>query len=64
MLEELARCTLCPRECGVNRLAGEPGACGAVGETVRSPGPLSTTGRSPASPARRAPERCFSPTVP
>ncbi len=35
MLEELARCTLCPRECGVNRLAGEPGACGAVGETVR-----------------------------
>lgn len=35
MLELLSHCTLCPRECGANRLAGEAGFCGAVGETVR-----------------------------
>ncbi len=35
MLEALSCCTLCPRECGANRLAGEAGACGAVGETVK-----------------------------
>lgn len=27
-------CTLCPRECGVNRLAGEVGACGVSGEGI------------------------------
>jgi putative pyruvate formate lyase activating enzyme len=27
-LELLQRCTLCPRECGVNRLEGETGVCG------------------------------------
>ena len=31
----LRRCTLCPRMCGVNRIAGEKGFCGAAGETVR-----------------------------
>lgn len=35
MLEELRHCTLCPRECGVDRLSGVPGVCGAVGETIR-----------------------------
>lgn len=35
MLELLRQCKLCPRECGVNRLAGEKGRCGAVGETVK-----------------------------
>ncbi len=33
-INELAHCTLCPRACGVNRLAGERGYCGAVGEKV------------------------------
>jgi putative pyruvate formate lyase activating enzyme len=31
-----ARCELCPRRCGVNRLAGERGFCGAPGELVIS----------------------------
>ena len=31
----LRHCTLCPRMCGVNRLAGEKGFCGAGGETVK-----------------------------
>lgn len=35
MLEVLSRCTLCPRACGANRLAGESGACGAVGEAAK-----------------------------
>ncbi len=35
MLEALHRCTLCPRECGADRLAGETGFCGAAGESVR-----------------------------
>lgn len=33
-MEALAHCELCPRRCGVNRLAGERGFCGA-GELVR-----------------------------
>jgi putative pyruvate formate lyase activating enzyme len=28
-LEQLEHCNLCPRDCGVNRLAGETGFCGA-----------------------------------
>lgn len=28
-LKDLQNCTLCPRECGVNRLSGEKGYCGA-----------------------------------
>ena len=35
MLEELRSCRLCPRECGADRLSGQAGACGAVGEQVR-----------------------------
>ncbi len=35
MLELLKECRLCPRECGVNRLAGQKGRCGAVGEKVK-----------------------------
>lgn len=35
MLELLKECRLCPRECGVNRLEGQRGRCGAVGETVK-----------------------------
>lgn len=35
MLELLTHCTLCPRECGVNRLAGQKGRCGVAGETIR-----------------------------
>lgn len=35
MLELLRQCKLCPRECGVDRLAGQKGRCGAVGETVK-----------------------------
>lgn len=31
MLDVLSACQLCPRICGVNRLAGEAGVCGAVG---------------------------------
>lgn len=30
--EELAECRLCPRNCGVNRLAGETGVCGQTAE--------------------------------
>ena len=30
----LKNCSLCPRRCGINRLAGEPGACG-IGIRVR-----------------------------
>lgn len=33
-LKRLEACTLCPRECGVNRTAGETGFCG-TGRTVR-----------------------------
>lgn len=33
--EQLLCCRLCPHECGCNRLDGERGVCGAVGETVR-----------------------------
>ena len=29
MMEILENCNLCPRNCGVNRLAGELGFCGA-----------------------------------
>ena len=32
--ESLASCQLCPRACGVDRAAGERGACGAQGELV------------------------------
>lgn len=32
--EHLSHCTLCPRKCGVNRLNGETGFCGAL-DTVR-----------------------------
>lgn len=35
MLELLKECRLCPRECGVDRLAGQKGRCGAVGEKVK-----------------------------
>ena len=35
ILSLLENCRLCPRQCGVNRLAGEKGFCGAVGEKVR-----------------------------
>ncbi|HIV19122.1 MAG TPA: radical SAM protein [Candidatus Merdivicinus intestinigallinarum] len=34
-MELLKECRLCPRECGVNRLAGQKGRCGAVGEKVK-----------------------------
>ncbi|HIS76881.1 MAG TPA: radical SAM protein [Candidatus Merdivicinus excrementipullorum] len=34
-MELLKECRLCPRECGVNRLEGQRGRCGAVGETVK-----------------------------
>ncbi len=34
-LNELAACNLCPRACGVNRLAGQAGFCGALGREVR-----------------------------
>ncbi len=38
--EHLAACTLCPRRCGVNRLEGERGVCGAGRlATVSSAGP-------------------------
>ena len=30
----LEQCHLCPRECGVNRLAGQTGYCGMPGEIV------------------------------
>ncbi|MCR4431572.1 MAG: radical SAM protein [Tepidanaerobacteraceae bacterium] len=30
----LEKCNLCPRKCGVNRLAGEKGACGAASEAL------------------------------
>ena len=33
-MKSLEQCTLCPRSCGVNRLAGQRGYCGAAGETV------------------------------
>ncbi len=33
LLDRLAACDLCPRRCGVNRLAGETGACG-VGRKI------------------------------
>jgi len=36
-LKELMRsCRLCPRECGVNRLAGEVGVCGVAAEPIVS----------------------------
>ncbi len=35
LLSLLENCRLCPRQCGVNRRAGEKGFCGAVGEKVR-----------------------------
>lgn len=35
MLEELRSCRLCPRECGADRLSGQAGACGAVGDQIR-----------------------------
>ncbi len=35
MLEELHSCRLCPRECGADRLSGQAGACGAVGDQIR-----------------------------
>ena len=35
MLELLRHCTLCPRECGVDRLDGKTGFCGVSGENVR-----------------------------
>lgn len=34
-MNSLRHCTLCPRECGVDRLAGQAGFCGAAGEFVR-----------------------------
>ena len=34
-LSLLRNCRLCPRSCGVNRLSGERGFCGASGEKVR-----------------------------
>lgn len=33
-IKNLENCTLCPRSCGVNRLAGENGYCGASGDKV------------------------------
>lgn len=33
-IKNLENCTLCPRSCGVNRLAGEKGYCGASGDKV------------------------------
>ena len=35
MLEELHSCRLCPRECGADRLSGQAGACGVVGDQIR-----------------------------
>ncbi len=32
VMARLENCTLCPRSCGVNRLAGEVGFCGATGD--------------------------------
>ena len=33
-MEALKECRICPRSCGVNRLAGETGFCGETGELV------------------------------
>ena len=33
-IKNLENCNLCPRSCGVNRLAGEKGYCGASGDKV------------------------------
>ena len=33
-IKNLENCNLCPRSCGVNRLAGERGYCGASGDKV------------------------------
>lgn len=33
-LKELARCRLCPRECGADRLGGQKGACGVPGRLL------------------------------
>lgn len=35
ILEKLEKCDLCPRNCKVNRLKGQKGFCGAVGENVK-----------------------------
>jgi len=58
-----ARCELCPRRCGVNRLAGERGFCGAPGGLVLS-SIFPHHGRSRRSPAPAARERSSSPTAP
>lgn len=34
IMEILRHCTLCPRECGADRLAGQKGFCGVAGEDV------------------------------
>lgn len=34
MLKSQERCTLCPRDCGVDRKAGTAGACGAAGNEI------------------------------
>lgn len=34
LMEILRHCTLCPRECGADRLAGQKGFCGVSGEDV------------------------------
>jgi len=31
----LSDCNICPRKCGVNRLKGEKGVCGVIGENVK-----------------------------
>ena len=35
ILEKLRKCELCPRNCKVNRLAGESGFCRAIGENIK-----------------------------
>ena len=35
ILEKLKKCELCPRECKVNRLAGESGFCKAIGKNIK-----------------------------
>lgn len=35
LMNLLAHCELCPRMCGVNRLKGEKGFCGATGENIK-----------------------------
>lgn len=36
MINELEKCTICPRNCGVNRLEGKKGFCGAADKIIAS----------------------------